>query len=48
MNIAAEGAFENIRGFFDAGGQARASVDLEDRDGEDRRSVDCDGVPHVD
>ena len=48
VNIGAEGAFENIRGFFDAGGQARASVDLEDRDGEDRRSVDCDGVPHVD
>ena len=48
VNIGAEGAFENIRGFFDAGGQARASVDLEDRDGEDGRSVDRDGVPHVD
>ena len=45
VNIGGNGAFENNRGFFDAGGQARASVDWED--GEDRRSADRD-VPHVD
>ena len=45
VNIGGNGAFENNRCFFDAGGQARASIDWED--GEDRRSADRD-VPHVD